>query len=197
MSAPPALRQACRDAIVASLAACASAPPASYLLSVPPVASAAPGARQWPVVAVGPVALPAYLDRSGIVVRRPGDEIVVSTDHRWGEPLGDGVARVLAENLAVMVPTDAVAVFPWKTSWTPPFRVTVDIVHLDGPLSGPAFLAGRWRLLDERGKVLALHAVTLREPVTAPTHAALVAAHGRLLTALSRDIATEIRRHPQ
>jgi hypothetical protein len=182
--------------IVAGLAGCASAPPRSYLLAALP-ATAAPGAHHGPVVAVGPVAIPTYLDRSGIVVRRPGDEIVISTDHRWGEPLGDGVARVLAENLAVMIPTDAVAVFPWKTSWTPQFRVTVDIVHFDGPLSGPAVLAARWRLLDERGKVLALHAVTLQEPVTAPTHAALVAAQGRLLTALSHDIAAEIRRHPQ
>ncbi len=70
------------------------------------------------MVAVGPVALPAYLDRSGIVVRRAGDEIVISTGHRWGEPLGDGLAVDAA------VP-----------------------------------------------QVLALHAVTLQEPVTAPTHA--------------------------
>jgi uncharacterized lipoprotein YmbA len=194
VSAPLAVSLLAVPAIVASLAGCASAPPASYLLSAVP-AAAAPGGP-GPVVAVGPIALPAYLDRSGIVVRRPGDEIVISTDHRWGEPLGDGVARVLAENLAVMVPTDAVAVFPWKTPWTPHVRVTVDIVHLDGPLSGPVVLAARWRLLDERGKVLAMHAVTLQEPVTTPTHAGLVAAQGRALTALSRDIAAEIRRHP-
>ena len=73
----------------------------------------------------------------------------------------------------------------------------MDIVDFNGPLSGPAVLAARWRLLDERGKVLALQAVTLQEPVTAPTHAGLVAAQGRLLTTLSRDIATEIRKHPQ
>jgi 6-phosphogluconolactonase len=91
-------------------------------------------------------------------------------------------------------PEMAPAVFPWKTSWTPQFRVTVDIVHFDGPLSGPAVLAARWRLLGECGKVLALHAVTLQAPVTAPTHAGLVAAQGRLLTTLSRDIATGIRR---
>jgi uncharacterized lipoprotein YmbA len=181
-------------AVVAGLAGCASAPPTSYLLSAP-AATAAPGAHHSPVVAVGPVALPSYLDRSGIVVRRPGDEIVISTDHRWGEPLGDGVARVLAENLAAMIPTDAVAIFPWKTMWTPQFRVTVDIVHFEGPLSGPAALAARWRLLDDRGQVLALRAVTLQEPVTAPTHAGLVAAQGRLLTALSRDIAAAIRSH--
>jgi uncharacterized lipoprotein YmbA len=71
------------------------------------------------------------------------------------------------------------------------------IVHFDGPLSGPAVLSARWRLLDERGKVLALHAARLQEPITAPTHAGLVAAQGRLVTALSRDIAAEIRRHPR
>jgi hypothetical protein len=42
-----------------------------------------------------------------------------------------------------------------------------------------------------------MKAVALREAVTEPTYAGLVAAYGRLLGALSRDIAAEIRNHPR
>lgn len=59
------------------------------------------------------------------------------------------VAWVVAENLAAMIPTDQVAIFPWRSPWTAQFRVTVDIARFDGPLGGPADLTARWRLLDE------------------------------------------------
>ena len=56
-------------------------------------------------------------------------------------------------------------------------------------------LNARWRLLDGDGKEVTLKAVALSEPVTDASYAALVAAHGRLLAAMSRDIAAEIRTH--
>jgi uncharacterized lipoprotein YmbA len=172
-----------------------SAPPKTYLLSpASPVPAAAPASSsQGPVVGVGPVAIPAYLDRSPMVVRVGGDEVQLSADHYWAEPLKDGVARVIAENLAVMVPTDAVALFPWRSPWTVAYRVTVEILRLDGPLGGPVVLSARWRLLDGEGKELALRAATLSEPVGDASHGALVAAQSRMLAAMSRDIAAEIR----
>lgn len=178
--------------VVVGAAGCFSAsPPKSYLLSAATPAASS-GAVGGPVVGVGPVTIPAYLDRSAIVVRGAGDEVGISAEHHWAEPLRDAVSRVLAENLSAMIPTDAVAIFPWRTPWTPQYRVTVDIFRFDGPLVGPAVLSARWRLLDGSGKALVLKAVNLREALTEPTHAGLVAAQGRLLATLSRDIAAEI-----
>ena len=75
--------------------------------------------------------------------------------------------------------------------------MTVEILRFDGPLGGPVILNARWRLIDGEGKEVTLKAVALSEPVTDASYAALVAAHGRLLTAMSRDIAAEIRSRGQ
>ena len=98
-----------------------------------------PRAGRGPVVGVGPVTIPGYLDRAAIVVRAAGDEVRLSEDHRWAESLKDGVARVVAENLAGMIPTDAIAVYPWKTPWAIQYRVAMEIMRFDGPLGGPSF----------------------------------------------------------
>jgi uncharacterized lipoprotein YmbA len=142
---------------------------------------------------VGPVSIPAYLDRSSIVVRTGEGEVELSGEHRWAEPLRDGISRTLAENLSAMIPTDAVAVFPWRTPWTVDYRVTVDILRFDGAPGRSVVLHARWRLLDAAGKELLLRAAVLQESIADSTYAALVAAESRLLASLSRDIAAEIR----
>ncbi len=168
-----------------------SPPPRSYLLSplVPPPASRP---LAGVVVGVGPVSIPAYLDRSPIVVRTAG-EVKLSGDHQWAELLRDGVPRTIAEDLSAMIPTDAVAVFPWPTPWTVQYRVTVDILRFDGALGGPAVLHARWRLLDSTGNELVLRVVQLQDTATEDTYTALVAAQSRLLASLSQDIAAAIR----
>ena len=165
--------------------------PRSYLLSATAPTSPAPHASV--AVGVGPVRIPAYLDRSSIVVRTGEGEVELSDEHRWAEPLRDGIGRTLAENLSAMIPTDAVAVFPWRTPWTVDYRVAVDILRFDGAPGRSVVLHARWRLLDAAGKELLLRAAVLQESIADSTYAALVAAESRLLAGLSRDIAAEIR----
>jgi uncharacterized lipoprotein YmbA len=176
-------------------AGCFSRPvPRNYVLapaSAP--APAPPAAGRGPTVGVGPVVIPAYLDRPAIVIRAAGDEVRLSEEHRWAESLKEGVARVVAENLSVMIPTEAVVVFPWRTPWTLQYRVTLEILRFDGPLGGATVLNARWRLLDGTGKELVLKAVNFSEATGGATHAAMVSALSRLLARISRDIAAEIR----
>jgi uncharacterized protein len=99
----------------------------------------------------------------------------------------------VAENLASMIPTDAIVVYPWKTPWAIQYRVTMEIVRFDGPLGGALILNARWRLLDGAGKELMLRAVNLSEPARDATYGALVSAQSRLLARVSQDIAAEIK----
>jgi uncharacterized lipoprotein YmbA len=157
-------------------------------------APASPAVTIPVVVGVGPISIPTYLDRSPIVVRAGDDgEVGLSDEHRWAEPLRDGIARALAGNLSAMIPTDAVPIFPWRASWTVQYRVTVDILRFDGTIGKSVVLDARWRLLDSSGKELDLRAVHREEACSEPTHGGLVVAHNRLLASLSRDIAAEIR----
>ncbi len=167
-------------------------PPRSYLLSV--AAPAPPAAIAPVVVGVGPISIPAYLDRSSIVVRSGDDgEVGLSGDHRWAELLREGIPRTLAGNLSAMIPTDAVPLFPWREPWTVRYRVTLDILRFDGALGRTVVLDARWRLLDGAGKELALRAVHFEEACADKTYGGLVSAHNRLLASLSRDIAVEIQ----
>ncbi len=189
------LRIVCLIALVAVAAGgclSLSPPPKAYLLTAA-APSAAPGAATNAAIGVGPVTIPAYLDRSPIVVRTGADEVRLSEEHYWAEPLGDAVPRTLGENLSAMIPTDAVAFFPWRTPQTVQYRVTMDILRFDGALGGTAILHARWRLLDGEGHQLVLRAVQLQDRSAEATYTALVAAQSRLLAALSQDIAAEIR----
>jgi uncharacterized lipoprotein YmbA len=171
---------------------CSARLPRTYVLSATG-APAATSPRSGPVVGVGPVTIPAYLDQTSMVVREGGGEVRLSRGHQWAEPLKDGVARVIAENLALLVPTDAVVLFPWRSPRTVTYRVTVEIFRFDGPLGGSMRLNAQWRLLDGSGKELVLRAVTLAEPAADASYAALVASQDRLLAGVSRDIAAAIR----
>jgi uncharacterized lipoprotein YmbA len=175
-------------------AACSlrDAPPKTYILSAAG-GPAATGPHEGPVVGVGPVALPTYLDRRSIVMHEADGEVRLSSSHQWAEPLKDGVTRVIAENLAVMIPTGAALVYPWRSPRAVTYRVTLEIFRFDGTLGGPVVLNGRWRLLDKDGNELAFRTVTLDERPVDSTYAALVASHSRLLATVSRDIATAIR----
>lgn len=59
-----------------------------------------------PALGVGQVKIPAHLYTTSIAVRRGANEIEHLPLALWGERLDQGLQRVLAANLAAMVPTD-------------------------------------------------------------------------------------------
>jgi len=58
--------------------------------------------------------IPGYLDRLQIVTRDANDEVAVAMYDRWAEPLENGIAQVLADNLGAHVASERIAVFPWR-----------------------------------------------------------------------------------
>jgi uncharacterized protein len=150
-------------------------------------------------VGVGPVTVPGYLDRNQIVVRTGTDQVQISTFHRWAEPLEDGVARVLAEEIAVRVPTERVVLFPWRgvAARTIQYQVVVAVLRFDGRQDGNVTLDARWRILARDGQELALRRSTVVQDVESAGYEPLVAALGRALGILGQEIATEIRALPR
>ena len=170
----------------------ASPPTQHYVLS--PVIEATSNATASPaaplVVGVGPVNLPAYLDRPQIVIRLAPDLIGISEFDQWGEALRDGITRVVAVNLARLLPENRVVTFPWHSTEAIRYQIVLDIVQLDGPAGGSVALDARWRVLDPSGSEVAAHISRLSEPAGAGTTAA---AMSRALGALSHDIARDLR----
>jgi hypothetical protein len=178
------------------------ASPATKFYTLVPAASPRAGAPpagpdRGVTLGVGPVTVPAYLDRPQIVTRQGSDELDLAEHDRWAEPLPDSIARVMAENLSAMLGTDRVAIFPWSVSQSVPYQVTVDLLRFDGALGGDIVLDARWRIVAGDGKELLVKRSTLREATTAPGYGALVSSMSRALGGLSRDIATVLAGLPR
>jgi len=150
-------------------------------------------------IGVGPVIMPGYLRRSQIVTRTGADQVDVATFHRWAEPLEDGIARVLAEELSARVPTDRIVMFPWRglVAGAIQYQVVVVVMRLDAARGGDVTLDTRWRILDKAGDELAFRRSTLSETATGQGYEPVIAAMTRTLVALGQEIATEIRALPR
>jgi uncharacterized lipoprotein YmbA len=160
-----------------------------YVLEAEP---SSPDSRlPMPVLGVGPVRLPAYLDRPEIVTRAGPARIEVASADRWAAPLDVLFTSVLAEDLRGAVPAREVLGWPWPVGASPEWSVSVDVLRFDGEPDGTAILEARW--IVRRGGILANQGVTTaRERAAAPEVAATVAALSKAIGTLSREIATAV-----
>jgi len=186
-------------ALVASLlglGACASTPSRFYILNTLPASEATPAtaAERGPVIGVGPITLPKYLDRPQIVTRASRNQLTLGEFDRWAESLQENFSSVLVENLALLIPTDHILLNSWPGSATPEYQVRVEVRHFDGWLGGESTLIARWSILDQGERELVSQKVHLNAPAGGRDYEAMVVAMNQLLETLSRDIATAIQR---
>ena len=144
-------------------------------------------------VAVGPVSVPAAVDRPQIVVRSAPNEVGIDEFHRWASPLPDAISRVVAENLAAMLGTPNVTVFTRPTAAGARYRVLVDVLRFESAPGEAATLDAVWTVRSTRDGATRSGRTTAIEPVPDREYAALAAAHSRALGRLSADLAGAIR----
>ena len=195
----PVLRRLALVTLVASLlglGACASTPSRFYILNTLSASETikGPAAAQGPVIGVGPITLPKYLDRPQIVTRAAAINWPSASSIAGPSPLQDNVLRVLAEHLARLIPTDQVLLQAWPRSATLDYQVTVDMLQFDGWLGGESTLLALWSILDGAELPLLSQRASLNVPVGGGDYEAMVAAMSELLARLSRDIAVAIQR---
>lgn len=166
--------------------------PAYYLMpsltdaAPPPVASSGGG----PYIGVGPVELADYLDRPQIVTRAADGRVDLAEFHKWAGDLKQRLPVVLADNLSVILGTDRILVFPWKSAIPVRYQVTVNITRMDALPPSEAILTARWAVLDQDGRRLrVMRTSDIRVPIAGEGVSAIVMAQGRALERLSRDIA--------
>jgi uncharacterized protein len=161
----------------------------SLVEPLPPGATPAPGA-----VGVLNVRLPGHLERPQIIVWRAPNEVSVDEFTRWAEPLGGAVSRVLAENLAALLPEHPVVRYPWPAATKLIGRVAVEIRSFAPQPSGEVQLEGRWTILtpDQERAVAFRPFVLTRGPLPAGPEGADPGASVEAMSALLADLAREI-----
>ena len=180
------------------LAGCAGTEPSRFYMLTPMPGSDAEvlseTVAQDVSVGVGPINIPDYLDRQQIVTSSNQNEIKMSEFDRWAGSLKDSFARVLSENLSVLLSTDSVFLFPWRGAITVDYHIGLEVIQFDGELDGNASLIARWAIFGvKEKKVLFIRKSSFTEPVGAKGYEALVAAQSRAIGLLSRDIAIAVK----
>ena len=151
------------------------------------------GTRAEYSVSVGPVSVPAAVDRPQIVVRLEPNRVAINEFHRWASPLQDAIARVVAENLAAMLGTPHVAVFSQPTGAGARYRVLVDVLRFESAPGEAATLDAVWTVRSTKDGTTRSGRTTVSEPVPDREYATLAAAHSRALGRLSADLAGAIQ----
>jgi len=166
------------------------------LTSLPaPDASVAPAAPEL-VVGLGPITLPSYLDRIQIVRREATNQLSFNDRERWGQPLEDGFARVLADDLVTLLGSKTVFRPPWRARDTLDAIVEIDVTRFEVvTASRRAELRARWRIRDARTKkFVADGAAELDRPLADESTTAGVAAMSETIGDLARELATALAR---
>ena len=187
-------------ALLMHLAGCASsAPTRFYVLS--PLASTQAESQALKdegcvSIGIGPLELPAYLDRPQIVTRVSENELNLAEFDKWAEPLKDNFSRVLVENLSTLLCADAISIFPWKGPTPMDYQVEVAVIRMDGNIGGNALLVVRWAIFRENNrKMLLTRQSSYSESLRSQSYKALVSAQSRAIGDLSREIAEVIMKY--
>jgi uncharacterized lipoprotein YmbA len=145
-------------------------------------------------VGVGPVEIPEILDRPQIVTRSGPNKLQVDEFHRWAGRLDENFARVLAENISLLLGTDQVVVYPWQADFKPRYRIALEVRYFEGQWGEDVLLEVLWTLASrESQETLTARKSVIKEPLSATTFEELVAAQSRAIAQLSREIVREIQ----
>jgi uncharacterized lipoprotein YmbA len=176
----------------ALLAGCGSTPQSNYYLLSVPTSTQQSGLT--PTLGIGPVTIPEYLNRNGLVYQRDGNKLDIASYERWAEPLTSGVERIIGLNLGAMLGTQNIQAFPWRRSEMPDYGVQVNVITLDVS-NTRATLIAEWAVQKPLENSLLIRKVTqlrIDMPSGEVDPAQVPSTYSELLYQLSEVIAASI-----
>ncbi len=144
-------------------------------------------------VSVGPVSIPAAVDRPQIVVATAANQVRLDDFNRWTSPLQENLSSVIADNLAALLGSSHVTRFPKTSSADADVRVAVDVQRFESVRGQSAALDAVWTVRRMKDGFVQTHRTSVREPVRDNSFEALAAAHSRAAARLSQGIAEAVR----
>jgi len=177
--------------LITFVAGCGSTPASRFYTLSAASSPAAPSSNLS--IAVGPVTVPAVVDRPQIVVDMGPNQVRLEDFNRWAAPLQNNIARVVADNLVLMLGTPRVTLAVQTLSAEADYRAAVDVQSFQSAPGEAALLDAVWTVRRSKDGKSETGRTTARETVREKGYDALAAAHSRALARLSQDIATAVR----
>ncbi len=142
------------------------------------------------IIGVGPVKIPEYLNRPQMVTKDKEGILKFDEFDRWGESLDLGVARLIREDLTVMVPGAKWTLYPWNPSIAVKYQVIVEVVQLDSELDKDMFLVVQWAVIDvQNSKTVIIKRYKFRQPIIPQNYSGLAKTLSTACASLSNEIA--------
>lgn len=145
-------------------------------------------------VAVGPVSVPAVVDRPEFIVSTSDNQVRLDEFNRWASPLQDNLARVIAEDLSVLLGTPRVTLFPQTLSTDSDYRVAIEVQRFESTPGKSILLDAVWIVRRSADGRTETGRTRRAEPVTDTSYDALAAAHSRAVAEMCHAIADTVRK---
>jgi len=178
------------------ISACAATPPTNFyvleaLSQAPPALSDTAKKR---LIGIGPITLPALLERKQIVTRAENNSVQIAEFHQWAEPVKDNVAQVLMQNLSRLQSPDIFRTYPWSAYGTVNYRVIIDIVRFDTQPGKSVNLEAAWAIMDEKNHSIIINGQSrIEQALTEDSYPAVARALSQVLSEFSRELAQALQ----
>ena len=182
-------------ALALALSGCAhdSKPVQYYRLSVDSgIGARLPAVAQGPVIGLGPIRIPDYLDRPQMIVAITDNQYRLSEDHRWTERLDQNISLALFKALPGQLGTDRIVRYPWSQRQLVDYQVGIDILEFNVDAGGQSRLIAQWTI-KRKDKPAIDKRSDYRLPASTTDYDVMVKAQSQCLTRLSQEIAETLR----
>jgi uncharacterized lipoprotein YmbA len=181
--------------ISAMLAACISTPSTNFYVLEPlstPTASATKTVKK-PLIGIGPVSMPALLDRKQIITRTENNSVQIAELHQWASPLKENVVQVLTHNLAAFRPNDIVRTYPWSAFGSVNYRIILDILRFDTSPGKSVNLEANWAIMDEKKRTLLTNGHSeIEHSLDDTSYTGTVNGLSKILSEFSQELSAEL-----
>ncbi|MDG0965641.1 MAG: PqiC family protein [Opitutales bacterium] len=98
------------------------------------------------------IELPYYLQENRIVKRPKQGEIEFRENDRWGEPLTEGIGRVVGLNLSQILKSPYYSVYPHRKKIGANWEIGITIIRFENVSNNQALLEASWEIFNANFK---------------------------------------------
>jgi len=149
-------------------------------------------ASQGPVIGLGPIRIPDYLNRLEMIVAVSDNQYRLFEDHRWAERLDQNISLALFKALPRQLDTVRIVRFPWPQRQVLDYQVGIDILEFNVDANGQSRLIAQW-FIKRKDKPTIDRRSDYRFPASITDHAVMVNAQSQCLTKLGEEISATLQ----
>ena len=179
------------------LSGCLSSPPTQFYVLEPLSESPASviNTEKKSLIGVGPITIPALLERKQIITRLPDNSISIAEFHQWASPLKDNVTQVLTHNLATLQTGNLIRAYPWSAYGAVDYRLIIDIIRFDTHPAQTVNFEANWAIMDEKSHTLLSNGRSrIEHRLPDPSYPSVVKALSKILSEFSGELSLALEK---